>query len=143
MARSANTAILAADYPQRIPASGDMIMDAEWNIVGSLTLARFIPMFKIPGGARIRGVTWDFPILDSNGSPLVQFQIGIVGTPALFVAATTPGAAASKGNALASTGINYQTTGETVVGITISTAAATTNPTPLTPLYLSLVYKDI
>lgn len=142
MARSANTAVLAADYPERIPASGDMVMDSEWTVSGTLTLNRFIPMFKIPKGVRIRGVMWDFPILDSNGSPLVQFQVGIVGTPALFVASVTPGAAASKGNTLAAAGINYQTTDVTTVGITISVAAATTNPSPLTPLYLSLVYKD-
>lgn len=143
MAQSANTAFLPSNYPDRAPASGIMNPDAEWTLTGSLTLNRFIPFFKIPGGKRIEGIMWDFPILDSNGSPLVQFQIGIPGTPALFVAATTPGAAASKGNALATTGINYQTLpGETIVGVTISTAAATTNPSPLTPLYLRLSYKD-
>lgn len=144
MAQSANTAFLPSNYPDRAHASSIMNPDAEWTLTGSLTLNRFIPFFKIPGGKRIEGVLWDFPILDSNGSPLVQFQIGIVGTPALFVAATTPGGAASKGNTLATTGMNYQTIvgQETIVGVTISTAAATTNPSPLTPLYLRLSYKD-
>lgn len=142
MAQSANVAVLPSNYPDRAPASAGMRADAEWTIQGSLTLNRFIPMFKIPPGKRVEGFLWDVPQLDTNGSPTAQFQIGIPGTPALFLAATA-GSAAGKGTTMASTGLNYVTTAETTVGFTISTAAATTNAAPATPLYLGLTYKDV
>lgn len=143
MAQSANVAVLPVAYPQRAQASSPMVAEAEWNLQGTLSLNRFIPLFRVPAGVRIRNLVADFPQMDSGGSPTGTVSIGTQASPALFLAATAVSAAGgTKSSAIATTGLNYITTSEIIVGLTVAAAAATTNPAPATPVYVALEYKD-
>lgn len=101
------------------PAAGIALLTTD------LTLNRTTALFRIPANFVLTGLSGRVTDLDTNGTPLIQFSLGIVGAAASVLAATTIG---QTGGALpavpfASIGTKFLT--EVDLDMTVTAAAAT------------------
>jgi hypothetical protein len=94
-------------------ATGDLVLNAVHQAFD------MPPNFAVFGGA-----IWATD-MDTNGSPLLTFDVGITGAATTFFAASQVGRAGTASEALAVTGYGYTTTAKTRVIVTVSAAAAT------------------
>ncbi len=118
-------------YPLNGPGRGDSGTRKVIGVRGAtvlttdLALNRTIGLCVAPAGFVITGVTTIVSDLDTNGTPLVQFTVGIAGTPALIHAAATTAQAGGTNTTLAAAGLYFKFAQDTEIIWTTSTAAAT------------------
>ncbi len=92
---------------------------------GDLTLNAVHGALDLPAGVTIlHGTVWATD-MDTNGTPLLSFNIGTAATPAQFFSATTVGRDGSASNVMARAGYGFTTTAKTRVQVVVSAAAAT------------------
>lgn len=77
-----------------------------------------------PGFTCTHGVIWATD-MDTNGTPLLSFNVGDAGAAARFFAASAVGRDGSASQVLARTAYGFTTTAKTRVTVTVSAAAAT------------------
>lgn len=101
-------------YRATLPlATGDLALNAVHNLM------------DLPPGVTVHhGTIWATD-MDTNGTPLLAFNVGTVATPALFFSATTVGRDGSASNVMARAGYGFTTTARTRVRAVVSAAAAT------------------
>lgn len=94
-------------------------------VTTSLALNDTITGPVLPAGCTLIDVILDCDDLDSNGSPAIKFDVGISGTAAKFISASTVGQAGGvqRSNVAGTTG--YTPTSNTPVIAKVNTAAAT------------------
>ncbi len=83
------------------------------------------PAFDLPAGFILLGGAIWATDMDTNGTPLLAFNVGTAGTPAAFFAASTVGQTGAASEVLAATAYGFTTTAKTRVQVVTSAAAAT------------------
>lgn len=83
------------------------------------------PAFDLPANFVVLGGAIWATDMDTNGTPLLAFNVGTSGTPNLFFAASNVGQAGTASETLAATGLGFATTAKTRVQVVTSAAAAT------------------
>ena len=84
-----------------------------------------VGLFWLPKGAVVVGATISGTDMDSNGTPLLAFDVGDVAVESRLIAASQVGRAATFSNALAPTGHLYKYTADTLIKAFVQAAAAT------------------
>lgn len=91
-----------------------------------LGAGKTVDLFVIPKGFVLTSLSVVVPDMDSNGSPALTFGIGDSGDDDRFIAAgATTGQAGGTNTSLASTGLNYEFTDDTIITWKTGTASAT------------------
>lgn len=90
-----------------------------------LALNRTTGIFVVPKGFVLTSLSVVVPDLDTNGAPALVFAIGDAADDDRFITAATTGQAGGTNTTLASTGLNYEFTEDTLIVFKATTAAAT------------------
>ena len=92
---------------------------------GDLTLNALHGALDLPPGVEVIGAAVWATDMDTNGTPLLAFNIGDAADPDRFFAATQVGRAGTASSDMAVTGYGFTTTAKTRVNVVVSAAAAT------------------
>lgn len=92
---------------------------------GDLDLNDVHQAMDLPAGFTVLGGAIWATDMDTNGSPVLAFNVGDAGDADRYFAASTVGATGTASTAVAVAGLGYTTTAKTRVTVTVSTAAAT------------------
>jgi len=104
-------------------------------VAGDLALNATTALFKAPANFTVVDMIGKVTDMDTNGAPALVIDVGISGTPGLFISGSTVAQAAAALPAIATTGVGYRFTADTDVEMKATTAAATAAAGTLT-LYL-------
>lgn len=92
---------------------------------GDLALNQVHPAFDLPAGFTcLGGAIWATD-MDTNGTPLLAFNVGDAADADRFFVSSAVGQTGTASEALAITGYGFTTTAKTRVNVTTSAAAAT------------------
>lgn len=94
-------------------------------VTTSLALADTVTGPKIPANCTLLNVILDSDDLDTNGSPTIKWDVGISGTAAKFISASTVSQAGGIATANVAGTVGYTPTSDTAVIAKVNTAAAT------------------
>lgn len=94
-------------------------------VAADLALNKTVGLFVAPKGFVLTSLSVVVPDLDTNGSPALVFAIGDAADDDRFISAATTGQAGGTNTTLASTGLNYEFTDDTLIVWKSTTAAAT------------------
>lgn len=94
----------------------------------------------IPKNQRITGLVVKADDADSNGSPTLVFSIGDSGNASRYLASSTLAQAGGVTTAMAAAGVNFVTTADTIITLTINTQAAT--QTAGATIFVQLQYEE-
>jgi hypothetical protein len=125
----ANSNQLNSRLPAPGPGIGGQNIRAERGTIalatGDLVLNAVHGAFDLPPGFTVLGGAIWATDMDTNGTPLLAFDVGVAGTTAAFFAASQVGRTGVASEALATTGYGFTTTAKTRVIVTVQAAAAT------------------
>lgn len=109
-------------------------------VAGDLALNKTVDIMVIPKGFVLTSLSVVVPDMDSNGSPTLTFAIGDATDDDRYIATgATTGQAGGTNTTLASTGLNYEFTDDTVITWKTSAAAATAVAGTIKPRFFGYI----
>lgn len=121
----------STNYSNRTPIAGSgaaasaKVAYATVSCTAAPSTSDTLNFFYLPIGARVIHSTLMATDMDTNGSPTLTLNIGDSGSAARLFSASTVGQAGTLSTAIATTGLGYQYTTETLITGTAANNAAT------------------
>lgn len=124
------------------PAGNSYTAYSTYSLVAALAANDIIEMMRLPPRARVTGVALKVTDLDTGGSPAILLTVGDAGDTDRLVTSSNIGQAGGATSTLATTGLFWITTAETVISVYVPTGPATGAATGTVELSVTYVLNQ-